>query len=406
MTKARMTDSPAEAVTPAAYAARVQTMATRLPEWIDRAEEDRQLPPEFFAACTQAGLFKVFQPRRWGGFELPPLSFFDAIYELSRVYPSAGWVYGVIGPHSWEVAALSHQAQADVWGEDPDAVISSSFAPMGKVIPVDGGYRLDGTWKYSSGSTGCSWVLVGGAVTRPGGPPDIRNFLLPLSDYAIVDTWQTMGLKGTGSNDIVIRDAFVPDYRSNSLEDLYYGNNPGRRENDGPLYKLPFMALFAPLLAYAAMGAAIGAHTLLTRYIADGAGTLNKGYDLAEEGHTHLRLARAVSDIEASRALLDALIGRMYAHALADEEIPLLLRKRIRFEASHAVERAYVAVMDIFRAAGTSVIAAGHPIQRHVLDVMTARTHIANNLDRIATFYGRELLGIAGPPKGPGDFTT
>jgi 3-hydroxy-9,10-secoandrosta-1,3,5(10)-triene-9,17-dione monooxygenase len=406
MNTAQAVDSETTFVGPAEYEARVRQLLPTVAARSAGAEAARRLPTETVADFQRAGLFRVFQPRRWGGFELPPMTFFSTIYELSRVCPSTGWVYGVIGPHSWEVAALPDEAQRDVWAENPQVLVSSSFAPTGKVEKVAGGYILDGTWKYSSGCDACDWAIVGGAVARVGSAPDMRNFLLPRSDYEIVDTWRTMGLKGTGSNDLVIRRAFVPEYRSNSHEDLYYCNNPGRLHNTGPLYRLPFMALFSPLLAFAALGAASGAHAHFVKYIASAAGVLNKGYDLAEEPATHLRLAAAISDIEASYALLASLIDQMYADALAGRDIPLLLRKRIRFESAQGVERATRAALEIFRASGTSVINIGHPIQRFVLDVLCARTHIANNIDRVATLYARELLGVAGPPRGPGDFNT
>ena len=241
-------------------------------------------------------------------------------------------------------------------------------------------------------------------MVKPGRPPDVRNFLLPLADYEIVDTWHTMGLRGSGSNDIVVRDAFVPAHRSNSLEELYYLRSPGRAVNTGPLYRLPFMALFAPLLSYAALGAAKGAHDHFVKYISEAAGKINKGYDLAEEGATHLRLASSISDIESSYQLLSSLIDEMYQCALDDREIPLLLRKRIRFEAANSVDRAMNAALEIFKASGTSVINTGNPIQQYVLDIMCARTHIANNRDRIATLYARELVGVSGSAKGPADF--
>ncbi len=402
----RSTTSALKLVTPTDYSERVRGILDFISRRKDAADAERRIPQETFDDLTAAGIFKVFQPKRWGGYELPPMSFFDAVYEISEVCPSTGWVYGVIGPHTWEVAAMSNQAQIDVWGENPDALVSSSFAPMGRVERVQGGYKLDGLWKYSSGADGCQWVLVGGVTPGEGGKPDVRNFLLPRSDYKVIDTWRTMGLKGTGSNDVLIENVFVPEHRSNSLEDAYYCRNPGQLENDGALYRLPFMALFAPLLSFAALGAAKGAHTWFVKSISAAAGKLNKGYDLAEETGTHLRMAKAISDIEASRALLTALINEMYQHALHEETIPLLLRKRIRFEAANAVDRAADAVMTIFKASGTSVVNEGHALQRYVMDVLTARTHVANIVERGATLYAREAFGVAGEPRGPGDFNT
>src|SRR5258708_974298 len=138
----RVDSASRRAVTPLEYDARVQVLLPGIASRTREAIESRQLPTATFAQMREAGLFKVFQPRRWGGLELPPMSFFKTIFELSRVCPSTGWVYGVLGPHNWEVAALAEQAQVDVWGEEPGTTVSSSFAPMGKVKEVDGGYVL------------------------------------------------------------------------------------------------------------------------------------------------------------------------------------------------------------------------------------------------------------------------
>lgn len=389
------------------YYQRVQALLPNIKSRTDEAEKSYQIPAATFKDLNEAGIFKVFQPRRWGGFEMPPMTFFNTIYDISEVCPSTGWIYGVINPHSWEVAAMENQAQVDIWGDDPDAIISSSFPPMGKVEKVDDGYILNGRWKYSSGANGCTWVLVGGVIPRKDKMPQLRNFLIPISEYEIVDTWRTFGLRGTGSNDIVIKDVFVPEHRSNDLEDAYYCNNPGQQVNTGPLYRMPFMALFAPLLSFAALGAAKGAYNQFVEYITSTAGTLNKGYDLSREDRIHVRIADSISDIESSKMMLTSLINEMYDYARADEKIPLILRKRVRFEAANAVERATNAAMNIWKASGTGIINDDNLVQRYVRDVLTARTHLANITERSATLFAKEAVGIAPEvPQVLGDIQT
>jgi 3-hydroxy-9,10-secoandrosta-1,3,5(10)-triene-9,17-dione monooxygenase len=392
------------AVTDAEYRRRICALLPGIQARAEQTEAARRLPQETFDELCEAGAFKIFQPKRWGGYELHPQTYFDTIFDLSKACPATGWVYGVFGPHVWAIASMANQAQVDVWSDNPEAIASSSFAPTGKATPIDGGYILDGRWKWSSGSDGCSWVIVGGIVTQPDGTVETRNFLIPRTQYRIEDTWYSLGLRGTGSNDIVIDQVFVPHHRTQSMKDAYYCRHPGQKENDGPLYRLPFLGFFSPLLSYAALGAAQGAYELFVQKTAAAAGKLHKGVDLAEETATHLRIANAISDIESSRLMLASLIHEMYEVTLAGEIASIHIRKRVRFESAKAVDRAANAVFEIFKASGSGVVAAANPIQRYVRDVLTARTHMANIVERFATLFVRDMLGVAGEPVGPQDF--
>lgn len=384
------------------YARRVDSILPALRERAVAAENMRRLPQETFDELKSLGIFKVFQPKRLGGFELPPMVFFDSLMKLAEACPATGWVYGVIGPHGWEIAAMHDEVQRDVWGENPDAIISSSYAPMGKVEEVDGGFRLNGRWRWSSGSDGAEWCLLGGLLFQEDGIPQQHAFLLPRKDYEIEDTWHAMGLCGTGSNDIVVKDAFVPQERSHNMVDAYYFRNPGREVNPGPLYTLPFFALFAPLLSYAAFGMAKGAYKCyLDQTIA---ATKRPGPNWAESQATHLRVAHAISNIESSYHMLTHLIEEMTAYSNRGEEAPLKLRKRIRFEAANGVARATEAVRLLYEASGSTVADDGHPIQKYFRDIHTARVHVANNVENMASMFAREELGVAGEPKLPPDF--
>src|SRR5262249_38516935 len=169
----------------------------------------------------------------------------DVQMTIAAACPSSAWVLGVVAVHGWQLALFPPQAQEDVWGRDREALISSSNAPTGKVIRVEGGFRISGRWSFSSGCDHCHWVFLGGfAPTAPGEKPDMRTFLLPRSDYRIDDNWHVAGLKGTGSKDIVVEDAFVPEHRTHRLIDGYLLKSPGHALNPAPLYRLPFGQIF------------------------------------------------------------------------------------------------------------------------------------------------------------------
>jgi 3-hydroxy-9,10-secoandrosta-1,3,5(10)-triene-9,17-dione monooxygenase len=196
-------------VTPEALVERARAMIPVLKQRAARATADRRIPEETIAEMQEAGFFRVLQPKRWGGYEMHPNVFFEVQKLLAEGCMSTGWVYGVVGGHPYEMALFHDQAQRDVWGEDDSVLVSSSYQPVGKVERAEGGYYLSGRWGFSSGSEHCQWVLLGAMIPpiEEGGPPDMRTFLLPRSDYRIEDTWHVFGLQGTGSQDIVVERA-------------------------------------------------------------------------------------------------------------------------------------------------------------------------------------------------------
>src|SRR5713101_9340239 len=185
-------------MTPEAYLDRVRALLPALRERASHAERLRRLPDETFEDFQKAGLFRALQPKRYGGYELDPGTFYRAIMEVGAVCGSSAWIFGVIGVHNWHLAIFPPQAQEDVWGDDNGVQLSTSLAPTGIVERVDGGFRLRGRWSFSSGCDFCEWAVLGGLAPEKDGPPDMRTFLVPRRDYTIDDTWYAVGLCGTG----------------------------------------------------------------------------------------------------------------------------------------------------------------------------------------------------------------
>ncbi|MDX1506417.1 MAG: acyl-CoA dehydrogenase family protein, partial [Spongiibacter sp.] len=187
------------------YGAMMSAIRALQPLLRDRAEETRQLrkvPQASIDALQDMGFFLALQPKRYGGLEMSPQQFFAMQIALAEACMSTAWASGIIAVHALRVAMMDDRAQQAVWGASIHTRVSSSYAPMGKVSVVDGGFKLSGRWGWSSGSDHCTWVLLGAIVPGEG----YRTFLLPKSDYRIIDTWQSMGLEGTGSNDILVED--------------------------------------------------------------------------------------------------------------------------------------------------------------------------------------------------------
>ncbi len=386
------------AMTPDVFLDRVRALLPALRERAGDAEKLRRLPDQTLKDFEDGGLFRCLQPKRYGGFELDPVTFFKAIIDIGTVCGSTAWVFGVIGIHNWHLAVFAPQAQEDVWGKDTGVWLSTSLAPTGTVERADGGFRLKGRWSFSSGCDFCRWAVLGGIVPpdTPGGAPDARTFLVPRSDYEIDDNWHVVGLSGSGSKDIVVADAFVPEYRTHSYREAFELRNPGAAVNDGPLYRLPFGLLFAHSIATPAIGVALGALAAFRDYT-KGRVNVRDGSRVAEDPFAQLGLAEAAADVTGARDRVFANFTEMMRLAEAGAEIPLADRARCRWDGAKAIDQSVTAVDRLFRASGGRGIFLSNPIQRAWRDVHAMAAHAGNNLERAAAVFGRSEFGL--PPQ-------
>ena len=363
-----------------------------------RAEKLRRLPDETFADFQEAGLFRSLQPKRWGGYELDPDVFYQALVEVGSACGSSGWILGVLGVHNWHLAILDPRAQDDVWGEDNSIQLSTSLAPTGTVARVSGGFRIKGRWSFSSGCDFCQWVVLGGAVPSvvPGEPADLRVFLIPRRDYRIDDNWHVMGLCATGSKDIIVEEAFVPEYRTHSYRDAFLLNHPGTAVNEAPLYRLPFGLIFPYGITAPAIGAARGTLAAF-REQAERRVNLRDGSRAIEDSFLQYRLAEAAAEIDAAKDRMLANFAQMMHLARAGCEIPLADRARWRWDSGKAIEQSVRAIDLLFEASGGHGIFLDNPIQRAWRDVHAMRAHAGNNPERASFIFGRSEFGL--PPQ-------
>jgi 3-hydroxy-9,10-secoandrosta-1,3,5(10)-triene-9,17-dione monooxygenase len=244
---------------PAAFLHRIDALLPELRARAGETERAGQVPADIVSGLTDAGVFRATQPRQWGGLELDLATFYEGMARLASACASTGWVASVVGIHPWHIALFANQAQRDVWSENKDERASTSLAPTGKVEHVDGGFLLSGKWYFSSGVDHCGWAVLGGIVPNDDGG-EYRTFLVPRADYTIDhDSWHVTGLGGTGSKAVVLKGAFVPDYRTHSVVDVYHGTDPGFEVNDRPYYRLPWRLVFGYCIAAPCVGAAVGA---------------------------------------------------------------------------------------------------------------------------------------------------
>ncbi|UYP17908.1 acyl-CoA dehydrogenase [Rhodococcus sp. Z13] len=361
-----------------------------------QAQHDRILP-ETIDDLQRAGFFQMLQPRAFGGHELSPIESFEVTSILAEGDPSVGWVLGVVGIHHFHLGFFDERAQAEVWSSNPKTLVSSPYAPQ-IAKRVEGGFRLSGRWSFSSGSDYCDWALLGanieGEPTPGPGPVGSHVLLLPREDYEIVHNWDVSGLRATGSNDIIVEDAFVPDHRSLTWNEVHDRTAPGLALNTGLLFELPFFQVFSRATqAPTALGALKGMADALVDFIrAKGRKGVNPAVSLA--------LAEAYSFVSEAKGRLYANYGAVIAEAAGGNKVSPERLEEFRFQSAYIPARAARYGTELYRVAGGTGIYNKHPFGRYLTDLMATQTHAIND------FQGRSVDWIGPMLDGSGIFGT
>jgi 3-hydroxy-9,10-secoandrosta-1,3,5(10)-triene-9,17-dione monooxygenase len=384
--------------------ARAEALVPVLRERAPRAEQLRRLPDETIADLHSSGLFRMLQPARVGGSELPYRALFELTAVIGQGCGSTAWVLGNLAAHHWLLGMWHPEAQHEIWGESPDSLVSSALIfARGRARRVEGGYRLSGRWPFSSGIDPSTWNMFGAIVSdeEAGLGTDLREprmFLLPARDYEIIDTWHVIGLAGTGSKDVEVKDMFVPAYRTLATERIKGGPNRGSELNPGTLYKLPAVSLFAFAIAGVSLGIARGAiqHFAETTRNRLSAYT---GRNLADFTNLQVHLAEAAALADAAEAIV--LRDCDEATRITEAGIVPSIEQRARYrrDGAFAATLCTRAVDLLFAASGGGAIYERNPIQRAFRDVHAANAHYVLNWSVSGAVYGRVALGL--PPDAP-----
>ena len=376
-------------------------IAALLPQIRARAAETERLgrlPDDIVQALTEVGVFRAVQPRQWGGLELDLATFYEGMVLIASACASTGWVASVVGIHPWQIALFADEAQREVWEVDADARASSSLAPTGSVRRVNCGFHLSGRWHFSSGVDHCGWALLGAVVPDDGSGAEFRTFLVPRKDFSIDhESWQVTGLAGTGSKDIVIADAFVPEHRTHSIVDVYHGRDPGFAVNDRPYFRLPWRLVFGYTIAAPAIGAAVGALDAFveqnrTRVSAYG------GPPVAQDPAVQRPLARALIAIDTARTRVGATWAELQSLLESRQTIPYERRVQALYEAALAHDRCTRAIYELMGVNGGRTMRADGTLQRFFRDLLAMRNHPAANVEFSAKLYAQAKLGMEPPP--------
>ena len=392
----RLTPLPERRATAADFLAAVDRILPAIRAEAAEAERIGRMTDGLIRVMTEAGVFCALKPRRWGGMEIDPAAFFEGTLRIGSASGSAGWVAGLLNIHAWHVGLFSEPAQREVFGDHADVRICSGYAPTGQVARADGGFQLSGRWGFACAADHCSWALLGGVA--PGGPggDEFRTFLVPEQDFQIDESsWNETGLRGSGSKDVVVRSAFVPEHRTHRLTDSYHGKDPGRAVNSSPLFKIPGRSLFACATAAPAVGAAVGALEAFvdearTRFKVDSGGN-------AREASSALltRLAAASTAVRDARARIGANCSDLYDMARSGRKIPFEVRARLRYEAAQSIEACLSAVLRLFEVEGTDTVTTGKLLLR---DLMAMRNHPFGIPQARPDAYAKAILDLKARP--------
>lgn len=354
------------------------------------SEAQGRVPDASVEAMISTGLFRAFTPRRYGGLEMTPAAFFEGIMRIAEADSAAAWIAGQLNVHSFEIALMDERMQEEFWGETPDARASSSYAPVGKWEQVEGGYRLNGTWTFSSGVDHAQWVILGGRD---------RNFVVPSFDVTIDhDSWDVQGLKGTGSKAVTLVDVFVPDYRAHLLIDTYNDANPGWTVNNRPLYWISFTSLFNSTPANTALGTATGGIETFIKQSRVRVTRMGTGAPAAQNPFLQLKLADAMTRVRTVKERHLQNWRDLFDVACRGEEASPLERLRVRFEAADSIATCFESFAEIWALAGASASLSANPLQQVMRDLMAARNHGSAQKELAAGQYVKALFGLPPAP--------
>ena len=377
--------------TPDELVARAAAMVPALRARADEIEAARQVPDDVVEMFREAGFFRILQPKKFGGYEMNPIVFMRVLGELGRGCCASAWNMMILGVHNWEFGIMKEAAAVDVWGGNDETIIASSYAPVGEMTEVEGGYRLRGRWPTSSGTAHGEWAFIGALKKNEKGiPVDRYALLVKREDYEIIDDWHVFGLCGTGSKSLLIKDAFVPYHRAHSM--LEY------ELDDRPLsYRFPFAMVFYSSVSSVIIGFAQGAIDVFIEQMQvrtdNGSGAATRLSPYVKD-----RLANAVAKVRSCRARME----QMMVHATTIVESGQLVstddRIHYMLDMARIGRECEEAVMLLYKCTGARGVYKSNPIQRYLRDTLVAANHITQDADNNAGALGGYLLSGDLPP--------
>ncbi len=382
------------AITTADLVTRARDLLPALKTRVPEIQTQRRVPASTIAEFKEAGLFRCMQPKRMGGYELEFGANVFIAAELARACASSAWVQSVVASHHWVVGMFPPEAQDDVWGSDADAVVASAYANTGaRAVPERNGFRLSGTWHFASGIHAADWIIVLAPVDRGGPKPENTTVLVPKADFEILDTWHASGLRGTGTHDVRIRDAFVPGHRELGFATAAGGPSPGSAVNPSPIYRLPMMGVGCFTVVGPVTGVAQAAVDTYADSIRGRTQLLGES-KLAEQSTLQVKVAESAVEIECARLLMSNDLAEVNRLAAAGDPIAAANRLRYKRDVGYAAQLCRRAVDRLVMALGVTGQRDNHPIQLASRDINALASHGLMSWEVNAIPYGRAAFGL------------
>ena len=377
---------------------RARDLGPVLVERARQAELDRRVSKETDRDFREAGFYRALQPARYGGMELDYGAQTAFARELGRSCASSAWVGGILACHGWVAGMFPDQAQGEIWGDDADVAVATSFLPVGVSAEREGDdLHISGRWRFSSGVDHCGWAVLMVPVPAEGGngPPDPVFAIVDLAHCKVEDAWNSAGLSASGSNDIVVERAVIPPHRRMRVRDLRGEATPGSDTHGSYLYRLPLFAVFPFNIIGPALGAARSAldaviNDLTSRQSVTGA-------DLSRVATVHQRIGKATALLDAADAVMAQLRGEIVSKGQAGEAFEMAERGRYRLNLGHVAQNCCDAVDELLPLTGGRGLETSHPMQRAWRDVHAVSQHIGLVWDLQTGLYGNILLGHGSP---------
>ncbi|MET0703000.1 MAG: acyl-CoA dehydrogenase family protein [Mycobacterium sp.] len=366
----------------------------RLAERARETEELRRLPAATIADLTASGFTELLVPKTFGGQQAAFGDILDPVRRMAHGCTSSAWTIGFYTLHNWMLALFGEQAQAEAFTTRP-FLAPAPLAPTGRGVPADGGIRLTGRWSWATGVMDGNWLIVGALC----GPDDAiypALALLPASEATIDDVWHTDGMRGTGSNDVVLTDAFVPEHRLVRVADIYGGTAPGAGLHDSPTYRWPMVPALALLAAMPALGSAERVAELYAERVA-GRVLAYEGVMQKDKPIAQARLAEARVRLRALRALLHDTVGEIETIVGTGDAVPRTVRGDARLAAAHLVHESRAVIASLLEASGASAHFLNSPLQRYQRDVDVLAGHVVFDYDTSRELAGALTLGMKIP---------
>ncbi len=391
-----MLDSVTLLETPPTLDAMLQRVRGLLPAIRERAaetEENRSIPRKSAEEFLEIGLARVLMPRQFGGWEMGLKAWVELSVEIAKADAAHAWCACMIMHHPHYLSQFPEAAQAEVWRNGPDVAMACTFTPTSKVELVEGGYRISCEIPYLSGINHCSRVVVAGMVPRQDGPPNWTLFLVPAQAFEVRDTWHTAGMRGTGSNTVVVRDVFVPYEHTLKVTDMRDQSTPGAALHQTAMFNAPWITYATLTFLSPMLGSARGALEDYRRWTAERVSLF--GAPVARYTSQQVNVARAAASLDAAEMLMlrSAEVGEMPAPV--SEE----LRARCYRDQARASELIVEAIDTVMKISGAAGFAATSSIQRAWRDVHFASSHVSLNPETSMAAWGRMQFGLERDPQ-------